>query len=141
MNRRWLIHVLILAILGAFIVWLEPTRVVWGWLRGEAFYERRPTSYWAGVIAPWKLLEQLHWHNERAYRCCEFQEPPRWLTAISGLHDAEIPAVLKAGSDACDVLHELTSHADPNVGAIARVALDHLDDPEKGPPLMFSQRK
>jgi hypothetical protein len=26
----------ILVTLAAFAVWLEPTRVVWGWLRGEA---------------------------------------------------------------------------------------------------------
>ena len=40
---RWM---LILAILAAFAVWLEPTRVVWGWLRGDAFYDGRPTSWW-----------------------------------------------------------------------------------------------
>ncbi len=44
-KRRLLRWSLILAILAAFAVWLEPTRVVWGWLRGEAFYQGRPTSY------------------------------------------------------------------------------------------------
>ena len=47
---RWL---LILVILTAFAVWLEPTRVVWGWLRREAFYDGRPTSYWASELERW----------------------------------------------------------------------------------------
>lgn len=44
-----------LAVLGVavFAVWLEPTRVVWGWLRGEAFYQGRPTSYWRGKCDEW----------------------------------------------------------------------------------------
>jgi hypothetical protein len=49
-KRRLLRWSLILVILAAFAVWLEPTRVVWGWLRGEAFYRGRPTSFWRGVI-------------------------------------------------------------------------------------------
>ena len=49
---RWL---LMLVILVAFGVWLEPTRVVWGWLRGEAFYEGRPTSWWEHELANWYL--------------------------------------------------------------------------------------
>ena len=42
-KRRLFRWSLILVILAAFAVWLEPTRVVWGWLRGEAFYQARPT--------------------------------------------------------------------------------------------------
>src|SRR5207247_8450134 len=45
----------ILAILAAFAVWLEPTRVVWGWLRGEAFYQGRPTSWWAEELSCWNV--------------------------------------------------------------------------------------
>ena len=42
-KRRVLRWSLILVTLAAFAVCLEPTRVVWGWLRGEAFYQGRPT--------------------------------------------------------------------------------------------------
>jgi len=49
-RRRLLRWSLILVILAAVAVWLEPTRVVWGWLRGEAFYQGKPTSFWRGVI-------------------------------------------------------------------------------------------
>ena len=49
-KRRLMRWSLILLTFAAFAVWLEPTRVVWGWLRGEAFYQGRPTSFWRGVI-------------------------------------------------------------------------------------------
>lgn len=42
MTRRWLLRVLILFAIAVFIVWLEPTRVAWGWLRGESFYVAAP---------------------------------------------------------------------------------------------------
>ncbi len=42
-KRRLLRWSLLLVILAAFAIWLEPTRVVWGWLRGAAFYQGRPT--------------------------------------------------------------------------------------------------
>jgi hypothetical protein len=47
-KRRLVRWSLILLILAAFAVWLEPTRVVWGWLRGEAFCQGRlqPLAAW-----------------------------------------------------------------------------------------------
>src|SRR5262245_4491663 len=59
MTKRRLIHwSLLLAILAAFAVWLEPTRVAWGWLRGEAFYQGRPTSWWRGELSRWTMYER-----------------------------------------------------------------------------------
>ena len=46
-QRRLLRWSLILAIFAAFAVWLEPTRVVWGWLRGKAFHE----GWWRLIAA------------------------------------------------------------------------------------------
>ena len=34
--------------------WFEPTCVVKGWLRGEAFYQGRPTSYWSRELSRWR---------------------------------------------------------------------------------------
>ena len=48
-KRRLLRWSLVLVIVAAFAVWLEPTRVVWGWLRGEAFYQGRPTMSCDGL--------------------------------------------------------------------------------------------
>jgi hypothetical protein len=53
-KRRLLSCSLILLTFAAFAVWLEPTRVVWGWLRGEAFYQGRPTSWWSREILHWQ---------------------------------------------------------------------------------------
>jgi hypothetical protein len=58
-KRRAFRWSLILVILAAFAVWLEPTRVVWGWLRGEAFYQGRPTSWWAEELRPWRFAEGI----------------------------------------------------------------------------------
>ena len=55
--RRKLRWLLILVVLAAFAVWLEPTRVVWGWLRGEAFYDGRPTSFWRHRFLQWERVE------------------------------------------------------------------------------------
>src|SRR5262245_58328956 len=56
-KRRLLRWSLLLVLLAAFAVWLEPTRVVWGWLRGEASYQGRPTSYWRSELPRWKCIE------------------------------------------------------------------------------------
>jgi hypothetical protein len=55
-KRRLLLWSPFLVIFAAFAVWLEPTRVVWGWLRGEAFYQGRPTSYWRGELDRWECV-------------------------------------------------------------------------------------
>jgi hypothetical protein len=46
--KRYLRWSLIFITLAAFAVWLEPTRVVWGWLRDEVSYQGRPTTYCRG---------------------------------------------------------------------------------------------
>src|SRR6266542_6214518 len=57
-KRRLLRWSLILLTFAAFAVWLESTRVVWGWLRGEAFYQGRPTSYWRQEFPNWQTKLQ-----------------------------------------------------------------------------------
>src|SRR5687768_6652762 len=60
-RRSYLLVVLLL--FAIFAVWLEPTRVVWGWLRGEAFYEGRPTSWWAMELNRWDV-HVMHVHGD-----------------------------------------------------------------------------
>jgi hypothetical protein len=83
-KRRLLRWSLILIALSAFAVWLEPTRILWGWLCGEAFCDGRPASWWRGQLQSVqvkKMLEHLHIGAgpgdtmlvER--RMLEFQEP------------------------------------------------------------------
>jgi len=54
MKRKYKITLVLFA-LAAFAVWLAPTRVVRGWLRGEAFYQGRPTS-WSIASIPWRVI-------------------------------------------------------------------------------------
>lgn len=45
-RRTFLGAMLAMLLILAGIVWLDPTRSVWGWLRGEPFFEGRPVSFW-----------------------------------------------------------------------------------------------
>src|SRR5262245_48343974 len=54
MPKRWrypLIAGMLLAVLVSLALWLDPTRVLWGSLRGESFYDGRPTGYWSREVA------------------------------------------------------------------------------------------
>src|SRR5262245_51029065 len=53
MKKRWKVLAVIF-FLATLVIWLEPTRVIWGWLRGEAFYDGRPTSYWRAELSCWQ---------------------------------------------------------------------------------------
>jgi hypothetical protein len=50
-KRVWLAAVVV--VIAVLAVWFEPTGAVRGWLRGEAFYLGRPTSYWGRELARW----------------------------------------------------------------------------------------
>src|SRR2546427_10287317 len=54
-KRTWLIIALIAVILPA-AVFLDPTFVILGWLRGESFYQGKPTSYWSREMRGWMKL-------------------------------------------------------------------------------------
>jgi HEAT repeat protein len=46
-SRLWPGVIAVLLILVAAAAWFEPTRVVRGWLAGQAFFQGRPTAYWS----------------------------------------------------------------------------------------------
>src|SRR5690348_9154939 len=51
MKKWWLlVAVLVVLAAGAAGVVLEPTGVVWGRLRGEAFFDGRPTGSWRRAL-------------------------------------------------------------------------------------------
>jgi hypothetical protein len=60
--------VLLLALLSPRGRW-----AVWGWLRGEAFYHGRPTSYWRSRLADWNDLVFYPPASPLIVRC----RPPR----------------------------------------------------------------
>jgi hypothetical protein len=151
MKRRRLVRLLaLLAVLAALTVWLEPTRVVWGWLRGEAFYQGRPTSYWAERIRPWQLPDDFRtninmalseWRHIPATReevALYVSLAPResdlrkslkpWLR----LPDIAWPAVLDGDAEAAPVLTELLHHNEPGIRDWARRGLERVDNGERG---------
>jgi HEAT repeat protein len=44
--RRWLLILGVLLLLAVAGVFLDPTRVVIGWMSNESFFQGRPSSYW-----------------------------------------------------------------------------------------------
>jgi|SRR5215510_5324043 len=132
MTKRRFVHwSLLLAILAAFAVWLEPTRVVWGWLRGEAFYQGRPTSWWRMELNRWErqfwgggpnILPAEKWvrHktgfeawlNRQLGVVVEDEAAPQWLrgdpaaeAVLRALAHDELEAVKNNARDGLTALH------------------------------------
>jgi hypothetical protein len=130
-SLRWLS---VLVMLAAFIVWLEPTRVVWGRLRGEAFYEGRPTSYWRAEIARWRegkinasglsmhirYSREEHWLKAKWHSFTQRPEPS-W------------PRILDGDAAAEAVLHALANDPADNVRELVAEGLQRIDTGDKGP--------
>jgi hypothetical protein len=124
-KRRLLRWSLLFVTLAAFTVWLEPTRVVWGWLRGEAFYQGRPTSYWRAEFDRWEKAiaygkdatgqecRNEFWHRNRDW-LEEWLDPEenRECTWPNPRNDC-------VGADAIPVLQELQEDELPRVRRLA----------------------
>jgi hypothetical protein len=130
-KRRLIRWSLILAILAAFAVWLDPTRVVWGWLRGEASYQGRPTSYWRTELRRWERQlwggEPNRLPAERWVRHTTSLET--WLDRKLGIvnqQDGEAPAWLRGDPAAAAVLRELANDELEPVRNNARTGLSAL---------------
>lgn len=132
-KHRLLRWSLLLVVLVAFVVWLEPTRVAWGWLSGEAFYQGRPTNWWAGELSLWEMHEILAMGENRI--CARFVRYKRNDTAIEKLckrwfkGDEEArptPGCLRGDAEAEAVLLELAEHSSEQIRNLARYGLTQL---------------
>ncbi|MCI0681257.1 MAG: hypothetical protein L0Y71_04065 [Gemmataceae bacterium] len=149
-KRRLLRWSLVLAIVTGFAVWLEPTRVVWGWLRGDAFYRGRPTSWWAAQVRPWGSdvvpindgVDGFKFGTstppegfQAVVIILQHQDTPvrAWFKRWVQLHDPAWPEVLDGDPHAESVLRELRDHADGEVRARARLGLLRLHSDQRGP--------
>jgi len=120
-KRRLIRWSLILIVLVALAIWLEPTRIVWGWLRGEAFYDGFPTSYWRGVIErdletePRVLHAKLFPQGPAA--------PPTWWDRCQewfGVRWREASSLrLVVYGEAAEVLRALAEDADEKIAGFA----------------------
>jgi hypothetical protein len=142
-NRRLLRWSLLLVILAVFAVGLEPTRVVWGWLRGEAFYQGRPTSWWAQRIAPWRSRNVVissdggpigsGWRSEEHHYGAEKSRWSKWIDRFQPLSESTWPTVLDGDESAASVLRELLEHPDSMVRDWASEGLRRVGANEAGP--------
>jgi hypothetical protein len=119
-KRRWP-WLLLVALLGvALAVYFEPSHCVRGWLRGEAFYDGRPTSYWRGVIQ-----SDLHIDPDTYFK----NQPPNWWGRCKnwvGYRPRLVSAqCLVEAPDAALVLRTLTIDEDEKIAGFAKDALHY----------------
>lgn len=48
--KKLVLFIVIVLVILALIVWLEPSGTARGWLRGEKFFQSRPTQYWIKAL-------------------------------------------------------------------------------------------
>ena len=131
--RKWLRRggvVVLLIGLTLGILFETSSHVVRGWLRGEAFYDGRPTSYWRIKLTPWKVV---YGHKDCWYEREESWSGRNLLTWIVGIKSDEQrfdeimeqisgPRILHA-EDSKAVLLELLADSSPNIRCLARIGL------------------
>jgi hypothetical protein len=132
MKRKWTILLLALLLLLLLAAWFEPTHCVRGWLRGEAFYQGRPTSFWALECRSWWAITFNHsaWPNDViwAQRPGLFDRflPARWQQRFVDIIDT--PPLLRGDPDAEPVLRELLNDPSPQVQELAETGLKNIRD-------------
>jgi hypothetical protein len=133
-KRRWLLGTAF-GLVVLVVAWFEPTHVIRGWLRGEAFYDGRPTSYWAAEIERWEWDGKPIW-----YRHCEGTKQyrhrpllPGRLGALIPEPEAPWPALLDGDKEGLPVLNELLEHPSPHVASWAEEGIARISSGEKGP--------
>jgi len=139
-KRRLIRWSLLVFTLAAFAVWLEPTRVVWGWLRGEAFYQGRPTSFWSREIKQWRpgpgtiavSKEGSFVSNSQSYgrKPTSFEQ---FLSRFMTLPAGSWPTLLDGDPDAELVLRELLNDRDEDARNWADEGLKRRKSKDRGP--------
>jgi hypothetical protein len=74
-------------LLLALAAWFEPTGVVRGWLRGEAFYDGRPTNYWSRELGRWEYADL--WGNLGALRILTFSNTTPAGVVVADVDEVE----------------------------------------------------
>ncbi|MBI3409868.1 MAG: hypothetical protein HY040_16135 [Planctomycetes bacterium] len=134
-RKRFVVFLLVLVVV-AFGIWLEPTRVAWGWLRGEAFYQGRPTSWWSSELRKWErhsvggsILVLVrdggwNWAPKPWYRLL----PSRLHPTLDIRQCGPRPALFRWTPEARDVLKELLEDSEPMVQLVAAEGLEELGE-------------
>jgi hypothetical protein len=134
LNVKRRLVLLLIGLSGLALAYLDPTRCVHGWLRGEAFYDGRPTSYWAAEIQKWEfeiaVCNCLDSWTEGFSRRSPW---PPWLERIFPMPRAEWPRLLDGDAAGLLVLQELCGDPDGEVRDWARIGLERIQNDERGP--------
>jgi HEAT repeat protein len=110
--RLWLGLVLLLFVAASFLLPAVRWRVI-GWVKGEAFYEGRPTSYWSKEIE--RSAEEI-----APNQTTTIAKSPGMIDQLKDFvgiprDNSDIPAVLQGDSAAMAVLSELLKDKNPLV--------------------------
>lgn len=133
MKRRWRLWLGLTLVLFLGSSLLHPA-VHWrliGWARGEAFYQGRPTSWWARECRQWELrLVPSSDGGTLSIIEPDWVRHPTWLEQKLGLggHTAEEIPLLLGEPTAVPVLIQLAGYDD---GKVLRFALFGLGKVEK----------
>ena len=138
MKKRPIIICLFVAILGSVIFWLQSNYIITGWLKGEAFYQGRPTSYWR------QNLGNVHsvrcWHSipgpggpDKVFYQSR-SSLPEWLDPIIGNRtpllkdDDSLPdhPLWMGDPEARDVLTQLTEGSTSTIRDFAKEGLARI---------------
>jgi HEAT repeat protein len=116
MRKGVLIGLVALLLILAGTVWLEPTGVVRGWLKGEAFYRNRPTSYWGKALTTPDPKTEVE-ANQALKEGGQAAVP----VLAELLHSDMVTARWKAA----DLLRQLGPEAQPAVSALVQALKDN----------------
>jgi hypothetical protein len=104
----WLIRGLILVIILGFLLHVvqDHTRrcILWGLVRGESFYQGRPTNYWAACIL------EGEWRRLQPGRPTWFDQTLRLLVKRRDRETEPIKPLMAGNAAAVPVLVELMGH-------------------------------
>jgi hypothetical protein len=127
MKRRTRISFVCIFALLPVLAWFEPTYVVRGWLRGEAFYQGRPASYWrrelecgGRTILVTRTRDGSEERTDRWMIGPSFMDgyfPRAWQQGYIIVDD--FPAILSFDPARREVLQELLNDPTPNIRALA----------------------
>jgi hypothetical protein len=118
----------------ALAAYFEPTHCVRGWLRGEAFYQGRPTSYWAEEIQRWEYWFRILEGDGAGTKY--YARRPSWpqpLVPYLPEQEAAWPTLLDGDVAGLAVLQELQTHPSEEVRDWARVGIERTRNKQRGP--------
>jgi hypothetical protein len=124
-KRRW-ICVAFGVGLACAAAWFEPTGVVRGWVRGEAFYHGRPTNYWSRELRQWEFNPWSGYYRNPGPLDWIADRITSWYGVTPNTKDR--PVILSCDPAAQAVLGELLDDDDPDVREHAQRGLAQIED-------------